>query len=418
MKKNHLLFVCSFLFSLSSNILGLSFVYLLTDRFSFNPGGVGVYVAMGSFAYFLGCNIYHRTQGRPWRVVPAAVFLTFVSSVFLGYIRDQRVAAFCYILVQGSSGFFWPPIMAWFTQGLDEGDLNRDIGIFNRSWMMGNLLGPLIAGTLYHWNRGLNFLAVNGGFFLVLGVLLFLLRRIRNPSLVEEIPQALNSLPVDAVPAAAGQGAETRDGENQPVSVQQLRPRPNPQREKVMDLYRYRGWIGAVCSNLFVGILVNIVPLHIRDGLGYTERTAGLVLFVRCIAGLIGFTVLARYTRWHFNRRWFILVQAGLVFCALAFVLAGNRLSFYFVIVFLYGFVNSCCYSNSIFHSSATGKNPRKNLALHEIFLSVGTICGALGGGFCYQRLGFSGVFFIVSLFLGLGLAVFVVLNNRERPSS
>jgi predicted MFS family arabinose efflux permease len=415
MKKNHLLFVCSFLFNLSSNILGLSFVYLLTDRFSFNPGGVGVYVAMGSFAYFLGCNIYHRTQGRPWRVVPAAVFLTFVSSVFLGYIRDQWVAAFCYILVQGSAGFFWPPIMAWFTQGLDQGDLNRDIGVFNRSWMMGNLLGPLIAGTLYHWNRALNFLAVNGGFFLVLVILLFLLRRIRNPSLAEGIPPALNSVPDASAPAAAGQEAETRDGENRPVSVQQ--PRPNPQREKLMDLYRYRGWIGAVCSNLFVGILLNIVPLHIRDGLGYTEGIAGLVLFVRCIAGLIGFTVLARYTRWHFNRRWFILVQAGLVFCALAFVLAGNRLSFYFVIVFLYGFVNSCCYNNSIFHSSATGRNPRKNLALHEIFLSVGTICGALGGGFCYQRLGFSGVFFIVSLFMGLGLAVFVVLNNRERPS-
>jgi predicted MFS family arabinose efflux permease len=406
MKKNHLLFVSSFLFSLSSNILSLSFVYLLTDRFSFNPGGVGAYVAMGSFAYFLGCNIYHRTQGRPWRVIPAAVSVTFVSSVFLGYVRDYRVVAFCYILVQGSTGFYWPPLMAWFTQGLDEKALNRDIGVFNRSWMMGNLLGPLVAGALYHWNRGINFLAVNLGFLLVLGILLFLLRRFRRPSLVEEIPPALDPV--------AGRGSETREGEKPPVPA---RPRPNPQRERVMDLYRYRGWIGALSSNLFVGILINIVPLHIRDGLGYTERTAGLVLFVRCVAGLIGFTVLARFTRWHFNRRWFILVQSGLLLCALAFVLAGNRLVFYFGIVFFYGFVNSCCYNNSIFHSSATGKNPRKNLALHEIFLSIGNTCGALGGGFCYQRLGFSGAFFIVSLFLGLGLGVFVALNNRERPA-
>jgi predicted MFS family arabinose efflux permease len=403
MKKNHLLFVCSFLFSLSSNILSLSFVYLLTDRFSFNPGGVGVYAAMGSFAYFLGCNIYHRTQGRPWRVIPLAVSVTFVSSIFLGHIRDHRIVAFSYILVQGSTGFFWPPIMAWFTQGLDEGALNRDIGIFNRSWMMGNLLGPLVAGTLYHWNRGLNFLAVNAGFFLVLGILLLLLRRLRRFSLVEELPSE----------AAGGEG-ESRGGEHRPVSPGF---RQKSQREKLMDLYRYRGWIGALSSNLFVGILVNIVPLHIRDGLGYTERTAGLVLFIRCVAGLIGFTVLARFTRWHFNRRWFILVQSGLVVCSLAFGLAGSRLVFYFVIVFFYGFVNSCSYNNSIFHSSATGKNPRKNLALHEIFLSIGNTCGALGGGFCYQRLGFSGAFFIISLFLGAGLAVFVVLNNRERPA-
>ncbi|MDR3191928.1 MAG: MFS transporter, partial [Treponema sp.] len=252
------------------------------------------------------------------------------------------------------------------------------------------------------------FLAVNLGFFLVLGILFFLLRRIQRPSLVEEISPDL-----DSAPEGSGQG-KIRDGENRPASA---RPRPNPRREKVMDLYRYRGWIGVLSSNLFVGILVNIVPLHIRDGLGYTERTAGLVLFVRCIAGLIGFTILARFTRWHFNRRWFILVQGGLLFCALAFALAGSRLNFYFVIVSVYGFVNSCCYNNSIFHSSVTGKNPRKNMALHEIFISIGNTCGALGGGFFYQRLGFSGAFFIVSLFLGLGLAAFVMLNNRERPA-
>jgi predicted MFS family arabinose efflux permease len=411
MKKNHLLFLCSFFFSLSSNILSLSFVYLLTDRFSFSPGGVGAYVAMGSFAYFLGCNIYHRTQGRPWRVIPAAVSVTFVSSVFLGHVQNQRIVAFCYILVQGSTGFYWPPLMAWFTQGLDKDALNRDISIFNRSWMMGNLLGPLIAGALYHWNSRINFLTVNAGFILVLGILFFLLRRFRKLSLVEEIPAA----PEGSAPEAVA-GGETRNRENQPAPAAP-RPRPNPRREKLMDLYRYRGWIGALSSNLFVGILVNIVPLHIRDGLGYTERAAGLVLFIRCIAGLIGFTVLARFTRWHFNRRWFILVQSGLVFCALAFVPGGSSLGFYFVIVFLYGLVNSCCYNNSIFYSSATGKNPRKNLALHEIFLSIGNACGALGGGFCYQRLGFSGAFFIVSLFLGLGLAVFVMLNNRERPA-
>jgi predicted MFS family arabinose efflux permease len=409
MKKNHLLFLCSFLFSLSSNILGLSFVYLLTDRFSFSPGWVGGYVAIGSFAYFLGCNIYHRTQGRPWRVIPVAVSVTFIASVFLGHIRDYRIVALCYVLVQGSTGFYWPPIMAWFTQGLDAEALNRDISIFNRSWMMGNLLGPLIAGALYHWNSLINFMAVNAGFLLALGILLFPLRRTGKLSPVEaELKSAAG-----IVPAAAGT-AEEDDTERVPPGP---RSRPNPRREKLMDLYRYRGWIGAFSSNLFVGILVNIVPLHIRDGLGYTERTAGLVLFIRCIAGLIGFTVLARSTRWHFNRRWFILVQGGLVFCALAFALAGNRFGFYYFIVFLYGFVNSCCYNNSIFYSSATGKNPRKNLALHEIFLSIGSTCGALGGGLCYQRLGFSGVFFIVSLLLGLGLVVFVALNNRERPA-
>jgi hypothetical protein len=200
MKKNHLLFVCSFLFSLSSNILSLSFVYLLTDRFSFNPAGVGAYAAMGSFAYFLGCSVYHRTQGRPWRVIPMAVSVTFVSSVLLGQVRDYRVVAICYVLVQGSTGLYWPPLMAWFTQGLDEDALNRDISVFNWSWMMGNLLGPLIAGALYHWNSLINFLAINMVWAIpnVLRVLYFL-------SVVWPGSSGLPSLP--ALPAGILTGA-------------------------------------------------------------------------------------------------------------------------------------------------------------------------------------------------------------------
>jgi predicted MFS family arabinose efflux permease len=139
-----------------------------------------------------------------------------------------------------------------------------------------------------------------------------------------------------------------------------------------------------------------------------------MVLFIRCISGLLGFTALARVSFWHFNRRWFLLVQSALVFCAFAFLPAGSRIPLYFAIIFLYGFVHSCCYNNSIFHSSATGKNPKKNLALHEIFLSMGSAFGAAGGGFCYQRFGFAGTFAALGTVLALGLVVFVLLNYQD----
>jgi predicted MFS family arabinose efflux permease len=46
----------------------------------------------------------------------------------------------------------------------------------------------------------------------------------------------------------------------------------------------------------------------------------------------------------------------------------------------------------------------------------VGNTCGTLGGGFCYQHLGFSGVFLVLALVLGLALAVFFLLDYREKP--
>jgi predicted MFS family arabinose efflux permease len=87
----------------------------------------------------------------------------------------------------------------------------------------------------------------------------------------------------------------------------------------------------------------------------------------------------------------------------------------YFVIIFIYGFVHSCCYNNSIFHSSATGRNTGKNLALHEVFLSIGSALGSAGGGFCYQRFGFAGTFAALGIVQILALVFFVLLDYHNR---
>jgi predicted MFS family arabinose efflux permease len=409
--RNTLLFAASFFFSLSGNILNFSLVYLLTDRFGLNPGQVGTYVAMGSLSYFLCCNLYHRfgTAVSPGRIIPTAVGVVFISALALSLAGSSLLAALAYVFVQGATGFFWPPIMAWFTRGLDERGLNRDIALFNRSWMSGNLLGPPVSGALYHVNSGLCFLAVNFGYALVLGILILVIRREGRAG---EGPGKAES--------GEGQGGE---GRNIPVPPVRDRRRivPKPAiplasaREKAMDWFRYRGWIGAFCTNCFLGVLNNILPLHIRDGLGYTERTAGMVLFIRCVSGLIGFTVLARITFWHFNRRWFLLVQSAMVFCAFVFLPAGSVIPLYFVIIFIYGFVHSCCYNNSIFHSSATGRDTGKNLALHEVFLSIGSALGSAGGGFCYQRSGFVGTFAALGIVQVLALVFFVLLDYHNR---
>jgi predicted MFS family arabinose efflux permease len=417
---NGLLFTGSFFFSLSSNILSFSLVYLLTDRFGFHPGQVGTCLALGSFCYFLGCNLYHRfgTAASPPRLLTTAVTLVFVSSLVLGHSRNPLLAALAYALVQGGTGFFWPPVMAWFTRGLDSAALNREIAVFNRSWMSGNLLGPPISGALYHVSSGLSFTAASLGYALVLGALVMIIRRRRREAAGRTgEPRggaARKGAPDAGTAPEAGTRPNTGGRTNGPSPV----PLASPvalAREKAMDWFRYRGWIGAICTSCFVGVLGNIVPLHIRDGLGYTERAAGMVLFIRSASALIGFTALARIGAWHFNRRWFLLVQSVLVVCALAFLAAGDRILGYFGIIFVFGFVHACCYNNSIFHSSATGRNTGKNLALHEVFLSVGNGFGSAGGGFCYQRFGFAGAFAALGIIQVLGLALFVALEYRDR---
>jgi predicted MFS family arabinose efflux permease len=99
--------------------------------------------------------------------------------------------------------------------------------------------------------------------------------------------------------------------------------------------------------------------------------------------------------------------------CAIILLPAGNRLFLYFAVVSLYGIINSACYNTSMFYCGATGKNPKKNMAVHEICMALGNAAGTAGGGFFYEHIRFTGVCLILLLVLGLGLGIHVLLGRR-----
>ena len=96
-------------------------------------------------------------------------------------------------------------------------------------------------------------------------------------------------------------------------------------------------------------------------------------------------------------------------------MLAGDRLILYGITVILYGFIYAACYNNSMFYSGTTGMDVKKNLALHEIFLTIGNATGAAGGGFFYQNFHFTGTCIALFLALGMGLGVFILFNKRDK---
>ena len=305
------------------------------------------------------------------------------------------VAYVAYWVLSLFSGLFWPPVMAWLTGGLNDKELNREISIFNRSWMASNIVGPLIAGSLYRWNSMMAFVVLCLSYSMVT-ILLFLMRRYSK----EHGTEAEIELPVIST---------TPDSAPEPVKSQKLKAI-----DRKLDLFRYRSWVSAFCSAMFMGVLVNITPIHIRDGLGYTERAAGMILFFRCVMGFTGFTLLARFTAWQFSRRWFLILHGMLIFCAFLLLFAGSRFPLFFVVVFIYGLINSGTYNGSIFYSGATGRNPKKNLALHEIFLCIGNAIGTAGGGFIYQQFRYAGMALALIMILSLGLGASILLERRQ----
>jgi MFS family permease len=175
-KKNHFVFVCSFFFCLGGTILNFSLIYRLTDRFSFSPGQIGTYLALGQLFYFFGCNLYHRFGStiNPAKIFTAASVLVFFSALLLTFVRLQGLIYFSYWILQLATSFFWPPVLAWLTTGLSGKKLNREITIYSRSWMAASLIGPPMAGYIYRWNSLANFLILNLCYFFVLVLLFFM----------------------------------------------------------------------------------------------------------------------------------------------------------------------------------------------------------------------------------------------------
>ena len=352
-------------------------------------------MASGQLFYFLGCTLYHRfgSATHPSKIIPVASMVVLLASIPLGFVGVLGPVYAAFWLLQFASSLFWPPIMAWLTEGTSGNELGQRISYFNRSWMAALIIAPPIAGALYRWNPQINFAIITLA-FLVNIVLVSLLKRSYNANLTR------------TEHADAHAEHSESDGKN---------PSP-PMWNKKLDLYRYTAWLSFFCSVVFVGFLITIVPLHIRDGLGYTESTAGWVLLLRCVAGFVAFALLAKFTAWHFNFRWFFIQKATLALCALLFIIAGSNIHFYFGIVIIYGLVNAACNTSSVFYSRATGKNPKKNIALHEMFLCLGTAVGTAGGGLLYQHFGFIGVCFAL-LLLSIGAAGFVFFIQKRRES-
>jgi predicted MFS family arabinose efflux permease len=388
--RNNTLFICAFVYCLANTIISFSLIYLFADRFGFSAGQVGASLTLGTGAYFLCCNLYQRFGGRakPKYIIFSAVACCFLSAVFLSVASSGAAAITAWCLIQGCTGFFWPPVMAWFTQGLTEAELNRDISWYNRAWMGGSLVGPLAGGGLYRHGLAGIFITVFLCLFLTLFILAFLIfftESVRNDNTIGR-----------------------REEDKQARGVER-----SNRLEKTIRSFKIRGWISGLCGNVFIGVLGNVVPLFIRDALGYTEKTAGLVLLFRGVAGLIAFTFYARFTFWHFNRRWFFALQGLLIAASLMFLAAQRGIVLYSIIAFCVGFFYAGCYNNSIFHAGADKKNPAKNMALHEIFLSIGGAAGTLGGGFCYQYLGMGSTFLILALIQAAGLGVQIWLDRQ-----
>ena len=422
MRRNTVLFSSTFVMSLSGNMLVFSLVYLLADRFGLKGGAIGLFLALGYGAYMAGCTLYNRMDAAvsPGKLLPASALVMGLAALLLWGTPRPVVAALAYALIQGTTGFFWPPLMGWFTRGLSARELNRDMGRFNQSWTTGGLLAPFTAGFLYHWSPLADFRLIQGALFLIALILTggYLLvpgmGRKTGAPLPAATPATSATPAVSAPPTPSvlpgDPGTLPSPETENPAREEKTLSAPG---ERKIRRLRAASWTGVFCAYAFLGVAGNILPLEIRDGMGYSEQTAGALLFIRGLASLGGFTLLSRLTFWHFRPRWIAGVQGLLFLLPLCFLAIPSALLPYALLLGLFGLVFSGSYNNSLFHSSAGAASTGKMMAIHEGVLTAGVAAGSLGGGLVHQYGGFPGaLLFLTLLEAAGGIMILLILGK------
>ncbi len=378
--------IASFLAQLTIAMVNLALVYHLRNEFSLKADGIGLAASLGPATYLVFCILLapYTVHYRPRHLVQLslsgmafAVFL-FVSThvLFIAYAALALYGAFMSLL--------WPQIEGWFSRGKEGASLNRVANAFNFSWSFGVGVSSYIAGLLVEISTALPFYVS----LLLFGMVFLLIF----------ISSAL-------VPGIRAVQSEHSDNKS------------NARIDQSTSL-RFYAWVGIIALYSGMSIILTIFPLYAQDVLGISESRTGLLLLIRGVATCLSFLALGKLEFWHFKKRYIFLVQLLFaLFCLLAATFKTPLPYAFFFLVF--GFLFAFAYDQSMFHGASGSINRSQRMIIHEVLLTIGTILGAVGGGYIYERLSFSRLLLVVACcsfaLVGIEMMVAAVLQRKTQ---
>jgi len=382
-----LLIPTAFVGCLAMGIINLAMLFIVKERFHAGPQAVGVFTALSSVAYFLGCIVLKRFSDR---IGPRAAMsimtlgTAFLFSLFL-VIPSMALAFVVYFLYGLLTALFWPPMMTWLSAGLEGQALSKATNTFSLSWSSGGAIAPYVAGILCELGLDIP-IYVGIAIFAVAGMVMAASGRL--------VPS----------PAKAGAGgAEAADPETRCTTQDADHSTP----------LRFPAWIGAFMIYAVLAVFSNIFPLFAKDELALSESRIGLLLLVRASFAAVGFWALGRFGFWHFRKRYIALGVFLLLLLDLAFVFVHAPAGFAVGLAAL-GLVQALCYNSSIFYGASGAVDRARRMTTHEALLTAGQILGSIGGGMAYQAYSWRTVFIFLAVLVAGGLAAQLILLGRK----
>lgn len=365
--------ISSFIAQLTIAMVNLSLVYHLRSKFQLGADQIGIAASISTAAYLVFCLVGSRytVHYRPRHLVQLSL-AGMGFSVALFVKSDVLWVAYGALALYGTfMSLLWPQIEAWFSRGKEGASLNRAANAFNFSWSIGVGLSSYLAGLLVEISTTLPFYVA-----LVLFALVFLLIFI-------------SSALVPGIRAVASEHTDIRENNRVDTST----------------VLRFYAWAGIIALYTGMSVILTIFPLYAQDVLLITESQTGLLLLIRGISTCLSFLLLGKLDFWHFKKRYIFGVQ--LLFSLSVLVAMFFSAPILFALFFLlFGFLFAIAYDQSMFHGASGSVNRSMRMIIHEVLLTVGTILGAIFGGFFYEHISFSFVLMIIGVSTLVLLAV------------
>ena len=356
-KRRALLDVASYLGQASIYMINLAIVYYLRYSFSLSSLAIGIAASTYTVSYFIGCLALPRFVERFRSSTAVMIAIVTLSLCAFGVISTRYVPLIYLLLILYglSMCFLWPPMEAWITHGLEGEEMKKALGGFCFSWSFGMAVSPVFT-TLFAT------LGIAGAFWFAIAQ--FILMAV----LVVFVAHAKTA------PRKAGQ-TETEEKEEKPAPL---------------DL-RLLSRTAVFLGYAVLIALQNMFPLYAAETLGKSDSWAGFMLFLRGLASCLAFVYVAKVCWWQFKLR---MVQGFMVLLALLclipmFLSSTAAIALFFLV---FGTIYVFGYEFSIFHCAVGKKDRTRAMMLHEAMISIGSVCGALIGGFLFDKAGFQAI--------------------------
>jgi MFS family permease len=345
-----------------------------------SAGALGLLASAWLGPYVVVSLVSGRLSDR-WgrrRVALIGPVVTCVITVLCAFITDVNWLVAITAVFGLGLGCYWPPLMAWITDGAIGAELHRRLTRFGVAWNIGLFLGFGLTGYVFkHWPV-LAFILPASALLLIVALLLL------------------------AKPGAASSSAQ--------IAATALE-RPPAGRG-----FRKTGWLANFGVQLATAGATAIFP-QLATHLGIAADAHGGLLAVARAAALTMIIALQLLTFWH-SRLWPLWLAQALCVGAVASLGWLSHAGIFIVAFAAMGAVTGYSYQASIYFTLDEMNERGKGTGFHEAFLASGMLIGPVLGGWAGNAFGLRAPYFACAAALVLGLAaqVAVVLRQRARP--